>query len=219
MYGDAYDASLRIGARNRKGVEDVLTYNVIKEAIDGLLETLEKENVPASASAGASEGGQSSEITGTSAGKDADDDGGDAAEAGENKGLRNKLNGMETDSRAHWEAIAERLVRQYTRVVVTPSTDAGIAAEVKANDLARAAGSMSGLALLHYDVKLSGEPATAPKLRIAPFQEKTYKQLVQGILDGRWQGQAGSRAQLNTGDVVLLLDAGRSGNEKVNVLD
>ena len=213
VYGDSYDATLRAGVRNRKGVDDVLTYNVIKEAIDGVLETLEKEKIPASShsASGAGEGEQSSAIAPGGAREVADD----GAEASEDKGLHDKLSGMETDSRAHWQGVAERLVRQYIRIVVAPTTDAGVAQEVKASELACSAGSMSGLTLLHYDVKLSGEPATAPKLRISPFQEKPYKQMVQGILEGRWRGEASTRAQLNAGDVVLLLDAGRVGNEKV----
>eukprot|EP00974_Lingulodinium_polyedra_P039882 3827437-Lingulodinium_polyedra.AAC.1 len=65
---------------------------------------------------------------------------------------------------------------------------------------------MEGLALIHYDIKLSGEPITAPRLRIAPLQEKQYEKLVQAVLQGRWQGGTGTTPGINVGDCAIILD-------------
>ena len=215
VYKDEYDATLRTGVRSRKGVEDVLTYNVIKDAVSAVLEQLEKESLPAGATHAPA---IATGATSTSGAAPAATEG-EAPDAAENKAVREGLGKMAEGTREHWESIATRLVRQYTRIVVTPSTEAGLVQEIEACELARTLRSQSGLFLLHYDVKLSGEPMTAPKLRVSPFQEKSYSKIVSSVLQARWQGPAGSKPALNAGDLVVLLDAGRGGNEKAGRLD
>jgi hypothetical protein len=85
--------------------------------------------------------------------------------------------------------------------------------------LAQTAGDASGLVIVHYDVKLSGEAVTSPRLRIAPFQEAAYSKIVNSVLNGRQPGQpnesgAGANPTLTVGDCCLLIDGGRSGHAK-----
>ena len=127
--------------------------------------------------------------------------------------MRLKINNLGEDARATWTAAAQRLVRQYMRIVVYPHTDAQMVSEIQNSELGRQPGDMTGTVLIHYDTKLAGESVTAPRLRMAPFQEKTYEKLVAAVLEGRHQGST-KVPTLNVGDLVLLLDAGRAGNAK-----
>lgn len=127
--------------------------------------------------------------------------------------MRSKIDKLGADDRATWTAAAQRLVRQYIRIVVYPQTEALTVSEIQNSDLGRQIGDMTGTVLIHYDTKLAGESVTAPRLRTAPFQEKTYEKLVAAVLEGRHQGSA-KVPTLNGGDLVLLLDAGRTGNGK-----
>ena len=79
--------------------------------------------------------------------------------------------------------------------------------------MGKATGDASGVVIIHFDVKLSGESITAPRLRIAPFQERVYSQMVGCILEARNQS-ASSTPGLNVGDAVVLVDGGRPGNLK-----
>ena len=67
-----------------------------------------------------------------------------------------------------------------------------------------------GLVLYHYDVKQSGEPLTRPELRVAPLRD-TYHRLVRSVLSAR--APAGQESFLRAGEVALLMDGGRKGNQ------
>jgi hypothetical protein len=127
--------------------------------------------------------------------------------------VRTKIGKLEEDERATWTAAAQRLVRQYVRIIVYPQTEKQLVSEIQNSELGRMTGDLTGTVLIHYDVKLAGESVTAPRLRTSPFQEKTYEKFVAAVLEGRDQG--GKKVPtLNVGDLVLLLDAGRTGNAK-----
>ena len=117
---------------------------------------------------------------------------------------------MAEDTRAQWEAAATRLARQYTTVVVCPANLAALVPEVQSSCLGKANGDLTGLVIIHFDVKLSCEAITAPHLRI-PFQGRFYEKLVSTILEARWHGNSDQKPSLNVGEVALLLDGGRHG--------
>lgn len=116
---------------------------------------------------------------------------------------------MAEDTRAQWEAAAARLARQYTKVVVCPATLAALVPEVQSSCLGKANGDLTGLVIIHFDVKLSGEAITA--LAYPPFQDKFYEKLASTILEARWHGNSDQKPSLNVGEVALLLDGGRHG--------
>ncbi len=127
--------------------------------------------------------------------------------------MRTKIDKLGEEERATWTAAAQRLVRQYIRIVVYPQTEKQLVTEIQNSELGRMIGDLTGTVLIHYDVKMAGESVTAPRLRTAPFQEKVYEKFVAAVLEGRDQG--GKKVPtLNVGDLVLLLDAGRTGNAK-----
>jgi hypothetical protein len=130
-----------------------------------------------------------------------------------NETVRTKIDKLGEEERATWTAAAQRLVRQYIRIIVYPQTEKQLVTEIQNSDLGRMVGDLTGTVLIHYDVKMAGESVTAPRLRTAPFQEKVYEKYVQAVLEGRDQGLK-KVPTLNIGDLVLLLDAGRSGNAK-----
>ena len=125
---------------------------------------------------------------------------------------------------APWRAHAERLLRQYVRLVVAPTTEAGFYEEVKSSPLGQARGEASGLTMPRYDVKMGGEAITNPHLRTCPFQEEPYKRMVSGVLRGRGDTMAapsGSGGEASTenvgiqaGDLVAIIDAGRAGERE-----
>jgi hypothetical protein len=217
VYNDVHDLSLKTGAKYNKSTTDILEHEKLKEEIDLVLAMLQKE-----AEAGiAPSGGQQAIIGGAvgSAGPPTSGESGSprAAHVGTDAAalkVQEKVAALTEDDRKHWHQAAERLVRQYTRVVVMPQSDKLLVQEIQSSDIGKAGGDMTGLVLIHYDVKLSAEPVTAPRLRIAPFQDKVYEKLVAGVLAGRWSGSVDTTPCLNMGDCVLVLDGGRTGNTK-----
>lgn len=198
----------------------MIEYALIKEDVDAVLELLANESLPTPQPSGAASGTAASVQTPptTSAADEQAATPGDAAAATIGKAnaeLCTVLAKMEDDNRNQWNAAAVRLVRQYTRIIVNPETSALLAQEIQASTLGKASGDMTGLLIFHYDVKLFGEPITAPHVRIAPFQDKVYEKLVGAVLQARWQGAPEKTPCLNVGEVVLLLDGGRHGTPSV----
>ncbi|CAK0877160.1 unnamed protein product, partial [Prorocentrum cordatum] len=62
--------------------------------------------------------------------------------------------------------------------------------------------------LIVYDAKQSGESMTAPHDRVAPFRSAHYSKLISAVLKMR-----GDTENLSDGDVFLVYDAFRHGNE------
>ena len=76
--------------------------------------------------------------------------------------------------------------------------------EISSSKLGRATGDSAGLVLVHFDVKIFCEAATAPHLRRPPHQQKSYDKLVQSVLAGR----APDKNTISVGDCVVLLHTG-----------
>ena len=82
-----------------------------------------------------------------------------------NTPIEEALSNMAEDTRAQWEAAAARLARQYTKVVVCPANLAALVPEVQSSCLGKANGDLTGLVIINFDVKLSGEAIATPQLR------------------------------------------------------
>ena len=59
-----------------------------------------------------------------------------------------------------------------------------------------------------YDYTLTGESITAPHLRACPLRAAHLKKMISGVIASRDLTDA-----LHPGDLYMLLDAGRAGNE------
>ena len=123
VFGEAHDSSLKQGIKYNKCVDDVLQYNLVKEDIDMILECLQKEqqvdpqtpilfgsSLSAAAGPTLAEGGAGSSQ--------------DAAMAGAepvHKKAKEQVDGMRAEDQAYWINFADKLVRQYVRIVVYPA--------------------------------------------------------------------------------------------------
>ena len=210
VYGDQFDSTLRVGVRNNKAAAEVAEYALIKEDLDGVLDLLSKERLPAVPTIDAGQAAGKSVVTAATS-ETAPLATSTPTPADINTPIEEALSNMAEDTRAQWEAAAARLARQYTKVVVCPANLAALVPEVQSSCLGKANGDLTGLVIFHFDVKLSGEAITTPHLRIPPFQDKFYEKLVSTILEARWHGNSDQKPSLNVGEVALLLDGGRHG--------
>lgn len=103
------------------------------------------------------------------------------------------------DAQSTWMAAADRLARQYTRLVVMPQTEGALVDDIKSSALGTLLGEPTGIFFIHYDVKLSGEAVTSPHIRICPFQDDLYKQMAGAVLTARWQGPSDQSPTLQAG--------------------
>ncbi|CAK0842067.1 unnamed protein product [Prorocentrum cordatum] len=208
IYGDSHDASLKTAVKYSKGAPDFLGCQLAKEDLDTIIDCVEKE---------AAQDSLGIELP--------KDDGSFAStpskqqwkvdeiihfeENGETDKLAKKVQELNSEERDNWLSVASK----YVRIAVMPDDPKTLVSEIKSSDLATTAGDMTGLALLHFDTKLAGEAATAPRIRKAPFQEKSYNTQVSAVLEGRFRG-VGDQPTLGGGGVVLVVDGGRLGSAK-----
>lgn len=214
VYSDAHDSSLRTGTKYHKSLEDIMEYQLVKEDLDAVKDALRQEKEAAPTNTAGSAIGSAIQAAAASSAAEATPGEPEVPMEKLATEVQGKLSKLPDSEQEHWKAVADRLVRQYTRIIVHPVQEAELIREIQASELGRAGGDMEGLALIHYDIKLSGEPITAPRLRIAPLQEKQYEKLVQAVLQGRWQGGTGTTPGINVGDCAIILDGGRPGNAK-----
>ena len=207
-FGDAHDASLRTGVKYHKSVEDVLDYNLVKEEVAAILDTLQKEQ-HALAGANPLPGAAGTEQDPAKQEQAAADKANAETEKHLYNNMQESIDKLDDEAKALWTAQADKLCRQYTRVVVHPQTEKQLVQDIGSSDLGTARGDGSGTTLLHFDVKLSAESITAPRLRIAPFQEKVYEKVVAAIKEAR-----DCTGKLIVGDCVLLIDGGKPGDAR-----
>lgn len=205
-----FDSQLRNCIKGGKTAVDVLDYPSVKPRVDDILEDLKHEQ---STTARSAEGGSEAGAAG-----------GSAASAASNAGVGSESSAQETsaqslpqgfdkiaaDDQEAWLKHAQKVCHQYVRLIPEPRQAGQLATEVRESSLGRLLGDPMGLVLLHYDVKLSGEPVTRPDLRVAPLRDDVYKKLVRSVIEGRYQGE-NDVATLQTGDIALIIDGGRHG--------
>ena len=123
---------------------------------------------------------------------------------------------LDPDEKETWEGHATRIMRRYVRLVTIPTTKTALAAELSTSELGRIRGDPTGLVMIHYDVKLSGETITAPHLRVPPLRASMYDMLVQSTLAARGSTidaeSDSATAILCSGDLAVIFDGGRKGH-------
>ena len=67
--------------------------------------------------------------------------------------------------------------------------------------------------LIVYDMKQAAESETYPSTRIAPFKQSRYKKCIQAVLDVRFQNAGFGTACLVPGDMFLVFDGKKTGNQ------
>ena len=122
-------------------------------------------------------------------------------------GLDEKLGKAEEDARIYWINYAQQYVRQYVAIVVWHSDDL-LSNLIKASRIAMMKADDSGLVLYHFDPKIWGESVSNPMYRSCPLQVDKYKNLCNIFLTARGD------AHLGRGELALLLNGGKCGNNK-----
>ena len=114
IFGDRYDATLRQGLRNRKAAETVLTYQLIKEDLDEVLEQLAKDALPMPGELAAQAAGN-----GQSSTDQQDDAAPTVSHSAADKETLEKLTMLDPDIKDQWTDAASRLVRQFCHILLT----------------------------------------------------------------------------------------------------
>ncbi|MCP4243413.1 MAG: hypothetical protein GY772_22900 [bacterium] len=105
---------------------------------------------------------------------------------------------------AFWHHFAERTVKSMVLLLPEPKTPLAVKDMLRDCHLGATRGETgSSHVLVHYDVKLSGEPITAPHYRSAPLRKEALKTAVAGVLQ--------ARGGLLEGDMYVFNDAGKHG--------
>lgn len=123
-FAEMHDSSLKTGAKYHKSVTDVLAYNLVQEDVNGILEALQAELQAAGAppianQENASESGGTAATTTTTASVDIPIDMGFDEPT---KKVVEKMDGLTSEEKDYWSGAADRLLRQYVRVVVFPAS-------------------------------------------------------------------------------------------------
>ena len=107
-----------------------------------------------------------------------------------------------------FKALADRYVRQQVKLVVEPSSYAGVADVIKHSlaGQAPATDAQDKKVLFFYDVKLSGESVTYPQIRKPPLRGH-YKKMMQGVLESR---RPLSRTELHPQEAASMVPAPRA---------
>ena len=186
-----HDATLKLALNQRRAPVDVVGLGSIKEKVDELKDEI-GESVP-----GAESG------TSVSA---CDSGAPEAMGPAVQEILKRVVPGKE-DVVAEHQVMAERLVRHHVFLIAMPDTHEELARTLKDSVVGKINGSRQSTILVNYDVKSSGESQTHPHLRTVSLQAPLYKGMLGAALD--------ARGGLPDGDVYLLWDAGRHGNERI----
>ena len=189
--GTDYNGTLKTALKAIREPAAVLGYQHIKDAVERVLENLEK-HLTANSKALA----PIVEVV---------DKMPEAPEVPENQRLGTPLATVQTlllanpDESDHWRAVAERRAQQYIKLVHVSSLSE-LEAQLSSSSIACTKGDLTGLVGFLYDTKLAGEAATNPQVRICPLQENTIKARCvpcsrSDVLQRAWQPQAWERVR------------------------
>ncbi|CAK0857299.1 unnamed protein product, partial [Prorocentrum cordatum] len=195
----SYDGRYRDAAKTKAKVADILEHESVKREIDEVAATLAQERSAAAVARGetpAVDGAPATSALSTGA----------TAGTSEPKGFHF----VEQQDQEHWEDIIKKHVQMYVDTIVEKESAAEMENAIRNSTLATIRGDPTGPAVSHVDAKQSGEPSTRPELRIAPLRDENYRGLVRTVLSAR--APAGATPGIRSGEVVILLDGGRSGN-------
>ena len=117
IFGDQYDATLRQGLRNKKAAETVLTYQLIKEDLDEVLEQLAKDALPLPGVLAAQAAGNGQSSKGPQDGTAPT-----VSHSAADQETLEKLNSLDHDAKEQWTDAASSLVRQFSHIIVNPSS-------------------------------------------------------------------------------------------------
>ncbi len=123
IYGDSHDNALRNAAKGKKDYSDVLAYPSVVEVLDEILKKAAEEKLQfhgKTTSASTSAQGNTSDVTMVA----------DSTAAADNDGANDKLfeghGKLSVDDQDHWQRTAQKLLRQYVKLAVTPTTKAAL---------------------------------------------------------------------------------------------
>eukprot|EP00974_Lingulodinium_polyedra_P023161 2235871-Lingulodinium_polyedra.AAC.1 len=192
VYTVQWDQRFKDAIRSKLKIEDFLDYESVRAALDHVKDLLTQERSAAATAATAEEGGAG----------EGSPKGGTAASAGTadapppTTGFASMCN----QDQNHWDQYIRKQLRTYVHIIPETKSMAELEHAIRESTLANIRGDPTGLVLYYYDVKMHGEPATRPELRIAPFRDAIYHKLVRAVLSGRCP--AGAQPALRTGEVA-----------------
>jgi hypothetical protein len=203
VYTVQWDLRLKDAIRSKIKMTDFLDYESVRFALDHVKDLLTQERSLAAAAAVAAtapEGGPG----GTAA----------AAPAGAAPAVASPTTtgfaSMSIPDQNHWDQYIEKQLHTYVHLIAENKSTTELEHAIRESTLANIRGDPTGLVLYYFDVKLHGEPATRPELRVAPFRDSLYHRLVRAVVSARCP--VGNQAALRAGEVAVLLDGGRHGN-------
>ena len=205
IYTVEYDGRYKDCVKTKGKVADMMEYESVRRELDEVATLLTQERAAAAAARGETLPGDPA-VPGAGAGTAASAGTGIEASTPDSKGFHT----MEKHDQDHWEKVINKQIKTYIDIIVEPKSAAELQNALTESRLANIKGDPTGLVLIHFDVKQSGEPQTRPELRVAPLREASYHRLVRAVLSSR--APAGAPAGLRSGEVAVLLDGGRRGN-------
>ena len=118
---------------------------------------------------------------------------------------------LDEEARKDIDRQVDNHVRRYISVNVYPHDLNENHEMIKESTIASQVGNESGFTQLNFIANLFTEAATQPRSREPPVPDKLYEKVVANVLSGRYTGDDPGNACLRPGDLVTILDGGKSG--------
>jgi hypothetical protein len=199
VYTVQWDPRFKDATRSKVKIADFLEYESVRAAMDHVKDVLTHEcSLAAAAATLAAQGDAGGSTTAAPAGADAP------------PAVTTGFTSMSIQDQTHWDHYVDKQFRTYVELIPESKSALELEHAIRESTLANLRGDPTGLVLYYFDVKMTGEPATRPEVRIAPFRDAMYHRMVRAVVSARCP--VGSPATLRTGEVAVLLDGGRHGN-------
>lgn len=229
VYNTVYDGSIRTGLKNRKTASEIFMYQPVAEAweevTDAVADELQKAKVEQDKLEAESQKQLDLDVRQDDASRPspsmmvpvqvANTGGKESKLDALVKKLwdHKTLKGLTDEKKLYWISFAVRSFDSTCSLRQEPESETQVCDTI----VDSAVGKLKGITgqdyvMIHGDVKQSGEAATSPHIRISPCREKWVVKMLGGALKARLTLQPKAVTMID-GDLVLLLDGGKHGNE------
>ena len=206
VYNIRYDGPLKVAVKANRSLDEALDSEDIREALEKI-ESLGAEELAAQKQPAAHEAAEDATVGLPAAAAD-------VCRLSLPQEQFEKLGSLGDDDQdvvAEHAALAARIVAENVRLLDGSDKESTITDIIRQSPVGMLRGSPEGSILIHYDVKLSGEDAHRPAYRPPALRRPHLEKLVRATLRSRLSNEA--ELAITPGDVFVLFDAGRPGNQ------
>ena len=202
MYRSDFDSQLRFCTRANKTPTETIEYGAIHESF-AEIDALVAKDAAAASTVQLPPILSSTGVGGTSAGGD------NASTEAVTASLADPSDWAAMNAWFHEHAL--RCVLETIKLISDQPSERALAAIVAATSLGSTHGDMTGHAIIHFDVNLSGESMTSPHIRTSPFRKDQAIRLYNAMMIARRNPADAGICKIAKGDIYVYVDGGKKG--------